>query len=827
MHGRRSIKTRGKTHDNMARTDSLSGREHEVAELVAHGKSNREIAEALFITERTVESHVSSIFAKLAVHSRVGLAGAVFRGDATTGSPLTRDHVPGNNLPIQRTAFRGRERELAQIDELLGKKSLVTLTGPGGIGKTRLALQAGADAVSKFPDGVWFVELAALTTPQLVANVTAQALGAMIKENRSADQTVTDFLRSKHLLLILDNCEHLIEAASLLVDAIMKRCPDVRVLATSRQSLGVDGETEHRVPALDLPEASMKVNAADSARYSSTALFIDRAEAADTRFRVTDETAPIVAEICRRLDGMPLAIELAAARVKILSIPELARRLNERFDILTSGGRMVLPRHKTLKALIDWSYDLLPLREQLLFNRLGVFAGGFDLAAAAAICGDEIDDVEILELLASLVDKSLVVAETHGESARYRLLETTRAYALEKLVTTERERLARHHAEYFRDRAKTLDRRHGTSPLKAWVSAAEADLDNYRAALNWALIEGNDAAIGGHIAGALEELWYSDDLEAEGRDWINRALADLDERTHPLAAARLWKAFSWLCAAKRSYDAAAHAARLYESLGDRLGLGHALKSLAYATWELGRSEEAQATVLRALAILRDCGDKWGVAGCLRYQGYIAADTGDIKNARELNMEALALYKELGDEVGVGHVAHNLGLLAFSEGNAELALRYNAEALATRAGSKRFISEGWFRNCTAMFCIALGDLDRAHDAATELLHWARGAQNELFMAVSAQTIAHIAALRGQARIAARLLGYSDRKKRDIGFEIKAFVWIWDRREAMSALRRHLNDAEIATFAAEGAAWSDDQAFEEALSASKSSASELMQ
>jgi predicted ATPase/DNA-binding CsgD family transcriptional regulator len=800
----------------MAQTDSLSPREREVAELVAHGKSNRDIADALFITERTVESHVSSIFAKLDVHSRVGVAGAVFRGDATTASPITRDHVPGNNLPIQRTAFRGRERELAEIEELLHNKLLVTLTGAGGIGKTRLALQAGANAVAEFPDGVWFVELAALTTPQLVANVTAQTLGAMIREDKSADQTITDFLRSKKLLLILDNCEHLLEPSSLLVDAIMQHCPNVRVLATSRQSLGVSGETEHRLPALDLPGASIRINAADSVRYSATALFADRAKSADTNFSITDETAPVVAEICRKLDGMPLAIELAAARVKVLSIPDIARRLNERFAILTSDGRTGLPRHKTLRALIDWSYELLSPLEQLLFNRLGVFAGGFDLATVAAICGDGIDEVEILDLVASLADKSLVVAETQRKSTRYRLLETTRAYALEKLGTTEREQLARRHAEYFRDVTEALYRRRGAGSTREWIADAEVDLDNYRAALNWALADAHDVAIGASIAGALEQLWFEDNLEAEGRHWIRLAQAGIDEPNQPQLAARLWAASSWLYEAQRGNDAAARASKLYESLGDRHGLGHALRPLAFCLWQLGRDKEAMSEATRALAILRECGDKWGAAACLRYKAYISADWGDIKASRDLNTEALALYKEIGDETGVSIVVDNLGMLAFGDGNAEVALKYADEALASRAGRQYSSFHALLRAHTALYSIALGDLDRARKDASEVLHWARGSQEDLYLAYAAQTLALIAALGGQAHLAARLLGYSDGKKRVMGFAAQQnSAEKWSREELSSTLGRHLSDAEIATLATEGAAWSDDRAVEEAL------------
>jgi predicted ATPase/class 3 adenylate cyclase len=414
------------------------------------------------------------------------------------------DTIP-NNLPVQPTSFRGRERDLEEVASLLSQHKLLTLFGSGGVGKTRLALQVGAEILDQNPDGVWLADFAPITDPELVSSVIAKEIGMPQVEGRRIDESIPQWLRRKKLLLILDNCEHVLEPVAAITNAVIRSCPEVRLLATSRQALGVSGEVVHRLPSLGIPERLARLSSGESIEYGAIALFVDRAKAADTRFILTDDSAPIVAEICRRLDGIPLAIELAAARVKILSIPNLAQRLNERFKILTGGSRSALPRQKTLGALIDWSYDLLTPQEQMLFSRVGIFAGGFSLDAATAVCsGEDLDEIGILDLLTSLTDKSLVIAETAGEQERYHLLESTRAYALEKLTAVgAREQLAQRHAEYFRNQAQEAEERSGTGSTLAWRATVERELDNYRAVLEWALKDRRDTVLGGAVAGAL------------------------------------------------------------------------------------------------------------------------------------------------------------------------------------------------------------------------------------------------------------------------------------------------------------------------------------
>ena len=462
--------------------------------------------------------------------------------------PLKSLDLLPNNLPIQPTSFRGREHDLEKVKSLLAEHTLVTLFGAGGVGKTRLAVQAGGDLLDQYPDGVWLAELATITDPKLVTSVIAKVLGMSQPESYRVNDTIPQWLRRKQTLLIIDNCEHVVEAVAELVDSICHTCPSARVLATSRQPLGIGGEAVYRLPSLAVPGTIGRLRAEDAAQYGAVALFVDRAALADARFTLTDDSAPVVVEICRRLDGIPLAIELAAARAKVLSLSNLAHRLNERFKILTAGSRTALPRQKTLGALIDWSYDLLSTREQTLFDRVSIFAGTFTLDTATFVCaGNGIDEIDVLDLIASLVDKSLLVADTTGDHERYRLLESTREYGLEKLTLRgEREPLARRYAERFLGVALEADRKLDSMPLSEWLARLDPDVENFRAVLEWALDQRRDAALGGAVAGALEMFWWHGGLEAEGRRWIEMALGQIDDEAQSEVVDRLRQALALL-----------------------------------------------------------------------------------------------------------------------------------------------------------------------------------------------------------------------------------------------------------------------------------------
>lgn len=736
--------------------------------------------------------------------------------------PLRSLYALPSNLPIQPTTFIGRAQDLAEVKDLVSRQSLLTLVGSGGVGKTRLALQVGVELLDRYPDGVWFVDLAAITDPQLVSSVVAQALGMNQQEGRSVEESIPPWLKRKKLLLILDNSEHVLQTVASLASSIIRTASDVRILATSRQALDVRGEVVHRLASLSVPADAPALTAADALHYDAVVLFVDRAHDADTRFALTADSAPIIAEICRRLDGIPLAIELAAARVKMLSLPNLAARLNERFKILTGGSRDVLPRQKTLRALIDWSYDLLTPEEQLLFSRLGIFAGGFSLDAATMVCGGEgLDEIEILDLLTSLTDKSLVVADISGERERYRLLESTAAYALEKLSTSDRrEALARRHAEYFRDQAEVAaaDDSWAMGLGLAWLARVELELDNYRAALEWALTQGNDAVLGGTVAGALGGLWPNAGLAVEGRYWMGLAVERVNEAQHPRVAASLRLALCNFSSGKRKYDEAERAMRLYESVGDGRAAARAQRQLAHALYQMGgRLDEARETTARALATSRECGDKWYVANCLNQQAGIESDRGDVHEARELYAQALAAFKALGNEPGTAIVLGNLAELEFADGHSEQALGLADESLQIYLRGKNLTDACTAHNNIAAYRIAIGDFTEGCKSAREGLRFGRQAQAELHVAIALAHLAALAALSGDVRRGAQLMGYVDAQYNKLGMEREPTEQSgYDK--LVGALRETLSGDEIAKIAAEGAVWSEDQAVLEALSIS---------
>lgn len=788
-------------------------------ELMAFGLANKEIADKLSLSRRTVESHIDRLLGKLNAPTRAravveaGRAG-LLGGQTLKNAAYSANDRP-NNLPLQLTTLLGREQDLVEAKSLLEAHRLVTMSGSGGVGKTRLALRVGVDLLEQYPNGAWLCDFSPISDPGLVSSAVAKALVVRERQDRLLVESIVDSLKRKQALLIFDNCEHVLDATAELVDAILHNCPNIRILATSRQALGIVGELVYRVRSLAVPDSTEGLKADEGLRYGAIALFVDRTQASDAGFAFTDEYAPIIAEICSRLDGIPLAIELAATRSKVINIQSLARSLDDRFKVLTTGGRTALPRHKTLAALISWSYDLLAAHEQALFMRLGIFAGGFSLAAARVVCcGDGLDEIDILDLLSSLTDKSLVVADTGGEHERYRLLESTRAYALEKLAAAgDRERLARRHAEYFRDQAQESDKRYDTELIGRLANAA-GELDNYRAALEWSVADGHDAVLGGVVAGSLERLWLDGGLAAEGRYWIERAQAGLSESAHPQPAARLWRALTRLSSGTRKRDYAERAFTLYQSVGDGHGAARALLELGHALYQMGRFEESSEAVARALAALQKYGDKRGVARCLGRQADIYRSRGDVATGRELYTQALEAFKALGDEDGTTMVLANLAEAEFREDHVEQALRLASEALEINARGKNATNLALESVNSAAYCIALGKLDRARDVAREGLRWARQAQDALNIALALQHFALLGALHREVDIAARLIGYVNVQLKELGSE-REYTEKWGYEKLMTGLHERLSEAEIEKLAAEGAVWSEDQAIEEAL------------
>jgi predicted ATPase/class 3 adenylate cyclase len=731
--------------------------------------------------------------------------------------PLNSLDARPNNLPAQLTVLVGREVDVDDVKALVGKHRLVTLLGSGGVGKTRLALQAAAELVDGYPNGVWFVDLAPIGDPELVSSVVARALGVAQAQGRRVDETVVEWLKRKQLVLIFDNCEHLLETAAHLADAIVRVCPDVRVLSTSRQAFGIVGECVHRLPSLSVPAIAASMHPVESLQFGAIALFADRASAADARFRLTDDTAPIVADICRRLDGIPLAIELAAARVKVLSIPNLAARLDDRFKLLTGGSRVALPRQKTLTALIDWSYDLLTAREQTLFARIAIFAGGFGLDAVTAVCaGEDIDSDDILDLLSSLSDKSLLVVDTSLAQERYRLLESTRAYALGKLAdANERERFARRHAEYFRDRAEAADKSFSEPARSAWLAQEELELDNYRAALEWSLAGAKDVPLGADIAGVLGRLWTIGGLIVEGRYWIVRAQSGLDESTHPGEAALLWLTLADMSFAKPKLENAKRALALFEPLGDRRRTAMALFNIAFALFQMGQFEDAGRECERSMTAMDECGYRRGVASCLSLKSLIYRSLGsNVAEARSLLVQSIDIFRALRDERGAATALGNLAELEFSIGDVETALQLVREALKTNEFGKEAIILAIDYTNLAAYCIATNDLDAARVAAREGLKWALQGHHALGIAIVLQHFALIGALCDELDGAARLIGYVDAYFHVLAYQ-REYTEIWCFDKLMFALRERLSESEIERLAAEGAVWSDDRAVEQAM------------
>jgi predicted ATPase len=493
------------------------------------------------------------------------------------------DSTP-NNLPTQTSTFIGRKRELASAVERLQTTRLLTLTGPGGSGKTRLALHLAADLLERFPDGVWLIELAPVSDPAGIGPTLAAAAHIGERPGRSTLDTITDWLRSRRVLLVLDNCEHLVAACADVADSILRSCPDVTIIATSREGLNVAGEALMPVPSLRLPTGEKLPPLDELREYEAISLFVERCAAFQPEFALTEENAADVVRICRRLDGVPLALELAAARVRVLSVAQVAKRLDDRFRLLTGGGRNAVARQQTLRGLIDWSYDLLSEPERLLLRRLSIFVGGSTLEAAEAVCGgDGIESEAILELLAHLVDKSLVVMQESGGAARYAMLETIREYAREKLVDSgEADSLRRRHFEHFF---------HTITGLPMWFRPGGPErlgieYENLLAALEWIEADPNGGDQALLLAGSMYGPAVGRGRMAELRQILTAALARSDPDARTLGRARALTVAAYLGAVQGDMEAVTgfgqEAVRLYRELGEKRELAWAL--IGAARW---------------------------------------------------------------------------------------------------------------------------------------------------------------------------------------------------------------------------------------------------
>ncbi len=708
--------------------------------------------------------------------------------------PLNSLDAHPHNLPIQLTSFVGRERELGELKPLLQASHLLTLTGPGGTGKTRLALRLAAEELESFAAGVWLAELAPLADPTLVPHTVAATLGVRELPDRPILDVLRDCVRAKSLLLILDNCEHLITACAQLAEALLRAAPGLRILATSREAFGIAGETTYRVPSLPLPDGARpgQPRALDAlARNDCVRLFAERAAATHPAFHLTTTNTPAIAEIGRRLDGIPLAIELAAARTKVLPPEQIAAGLDDRFRLLTGGSRTALPRHQTLRALIEWSHELLSEPERVLLRRLSVFAGGWSLEAVQAVCGEELG-ADVLETLAHVADKSLIDVEDAADATegRYRLLETIRQYAHAKLVEAgEAERVSDRHLAYYIRCAEEAEPHLRSAGQLAWVQRLEREHDNLRTALAWALERGmGDRAL--QLSGALGYLWELRGYWSEAHRWLNDALT-LAEREqakssaaaepHTPARARVaWRARAIYWAARLRFavlfePAVSHAIgveslRLWRELGDTWWMAVVLEHVGFMSSTYGDVVSARATLEEGVALARQVEDRWPLARCLVRLGSFMPLT-EPAAAHAIREEAVAVARGVGDRFVLSQGLFGLTVDHLLEGNIAAAEPAAEEALqAARAvGSVQHV----FLSMILLVSIACeqGDMVKARNYCRQVLTSARELGSPMWLMLVLFSFGLLASFGDQHLRGVRLLAAAETLLRRRGIDIR--------------------------------------------------------
>jgi len=630
-----------------------------------------------------------------------------------------RTSNPKHNLPIQLTSFIGRKKETKDIKRLLKDTRILSLVGPGGNGKTRLSIQLAGDIVHKYKGGIWLVELAPVSNPAFVPTVTAAALKLPPETKRPAIDMLCDYLRERQLLLLLDNCEHLVEACAQMADTLLHTCPDLHILVTSREALGIPGEVTYRVPSLKSPDIQQLPPIDSLTQYEAVKLFIDRAVAVLSDFQVSNDTAPAVAQICHHLDGIPLAIELAAAKVSVLSVEQISERLDDRFRLLTGGSRTALERHQTLRAAIDWSYGLLSSPVQTLFRRLSVFVNGWSLEGAEMICSDEIEGdgirgEDILDLLTQLVNKSLVIAETSQCESRYRMLETVRQYASERLAEAgEGETLRDFHLNYFLNLAETAEPHLRRAEQIEWLDRLECEHDNLRAALERAL--GKPSAENSlRLAGALGPFWKIRDHWKEGPGWLRSALEKCSDEVNETEKAARAKALyreaelaEDLDDLDRMKESAEAAYQLCHEIKDRWGIAFSRSLVALFLYRLGREDSIlKSLVEQSITDFRNLGDIWGESRTFISYIFILRSEGKRDEVYDVYQKMITLARESGDRI---LTARNLisysNFFYFSEGQYEQAenLFSEAEHLLREVGNRSWLKVIHTSSAEIIYC----------------------------------------------------------------------------------------------------------------------------
>ena len=620
-----------------------------------------------------------------------------------------------NNLPAERTRFIGREKVLAECERLLAETRLLTLTGIGGCGKTRLALKVAKGLLGSYPDGVWFVDLAPLTDPSRVAETAGAALGVREVAGQGLLDVLQQQVRGKRLLLVLDNCEHLLTASAELADAVLRSGEAVRILATSREGLGVEGERLYGLRSLAVPSQAIEGDSQAVGAVEAVKLFVDRAQMALNGFSLTEENAGAIAEVCRRLDGIPLAIELAAARVRMLSPDQIRAKLDDRFRLLTGTSKTALPRHQTLRATIQWSYDQLSPAEQRLFRLLSVFAGGWTLESATRVSGDDVDELEMLDLLSHLVDKSLVLVDRErGGEPRYAVLETVRQYAQERLAEAGEAQAAR--LRHFQEFRAIAERAYGERFVREekWAALLETEHGNLRAALDF--VQSSDSKLYLELAGALAWFWQARSHLIEGREHLTAALAAPEAGQPRPARARARRGLANTLSLQGEAAAARlgmeEALRMWREIGDLPEVAITLEGIGWAQLYRAEDDTARATFEECLALQRKQGDPVLINRAMVALAQVLVALHRIAQARAMAWEIVAYSKAHDDRRSLHSGWHYLADCALIEGSCGESLKLYGESLAHAQALGDRLETSFEVQGVAMSLAGLGDFERA-------------------------------------------------------------------------------------------------------------------
>jgi predicted ATPase/class 3 adenylate cyclase len=673
--------------------------------------------------------------------------------------PLRSVERPRHNLPAQLTSFVGREMEARELRALLEQQRLVTLTGAGGCGKTRLALRVAEHVVAGSDDGVWFVDLASVREPEQVAAAVAAALDVRTESARDVPGELAKTLANRDTLLVVDNCEHLLDACATLVDGLLRSCPGVTVLATSREPLAVDGETVYWLRSLTFPEPG----AGDPAQllaFESVQLLSERIRAQQPRFAINAGNAATVANICRRLDGIPLALELVAARAGSLTLDELSEGLDERFRLLTRGARSALPRQRTLRALIDWSYDLLSAEEQRTLARCAVFAGSFDMDAAEVVCGREpIDVADVIDHVVALTTKSLIQRDEASGRTRYRLLESVRHYATERLLLAEGELETTRatHCDHYVEHAERAEPELFGPRKREWFERLAADLDNFRAALKWSTERPERGEQGLRIAGALAQLWFARGLYREGLDQTAGLLSTY-ATANPVRAKALWAAgmMALLLGDEAAQSLLDEALDLARGEADRSLVARSLDLLGLLAFFRNDLTAAQRLLEESTVEARSIADRWCLADASGTLASILPLVGELELAEKISGEALAVSRDERDEQGVRMALFAIALTASRQDDLATVCDAAEEGLEV----SRSIGDAWFISyflwLLSLASVQLGNFERAREQADESLALARSLEGPLLIVCALEALAAVQRAEGDTTSAVSAL-----------------------------------------------------------------------